>query len=122
MQLQKQQSGGLEHQPDVFIVRVNDYLYKVWSDIALAHLRAQLPLRERQTKMFTEIRKWSDVKYPGYGMVAFEDYSSYEAKELSRRLDKDIKWGMYIMFQKNGSMTPVQKQNLLEQGHPQIEM
>ena len=120
MELQKQ---GDELQPrlDIFLVRVSNYMYRVWSEIAISLFKKGLPLEERQAKMREEILKWATDKYPGYDIVGFEDYSNEEAVELSQKIGRPVGWGMYILFQKKGSTTAVSNQNLLEQGHLQIE-
>lgn len=97
--------GELIRTPDMILVKVPEYIYQVWCEIACGMSRSTIA--ERQQKILKEVTEWTTRKYPEYEIANFQDYSSAEAHEISKKLGKIITWGMYILLQKGGSMQPI---------------
>lgn len=118
MDLQKH-NQGLIQLPDTILVKVPQPLYQIWCDIVIGMARSSTS--ERQKRIFKELTDWVTRKYPAYGIVAFQDYSSREALALSKQTGQFITWGMYVLLQVGGSMQPYSITTLLEEGTKAIE-
>lgn len=88
------------------LIKVPEAVYEIWYDIALGLAQQNATIAYRQKRLFEEITKWVEQKYPGYGMVNFADFSSKEAALMSLKIGKPVTWGMYILLEPGVSMEP----------------
>lgn len=90
------------------LVKLPWVVYQAMYDATLAggadHIAKRQCLEMLQDYIFT--------KYPGYGIVAFEDFSKDEALKVSERTGYVFSWGMYIIITQDHTLPPAQ--NLLD--------
>lgn len=98
---------GLSLPDDMLLVKVPDNLYQQWYSFAQHWLAQGTPIHVRQADMYALLCEWLRNDHPGYSMVTFEDLSADEAAVLARKTGKPITWGMYVLLQKGGSMSPI---------------
>lgn len=106
MDLQKH-NQGLSLPDDMLLVKVPEAVYQFWWDTALDLLTHKTSVEQRQKAIFGLLTKWVQKTYPDYGIVNFQDYSIDEAYEISKKTSKPITWGMYLLLQIGGSMSPI---------------
>lgn len=102
---------------DRVLVRVPDVMYQVFSDVALFNADKEYAKRS----ILRDLRDWVTAEYPGYGIIAFSDYSAKEADEISERTGHKIMWGMYLVLEIGGDIQPCSVTDLLEQSPKQID-
>lgn len=107
MDLQKHNQSDLSLPDDTLLVKVPMDLYQKWYDFAIHWNRMDTPIYERQESMYNLLMEWVRDEYLGYGVIAFEDLSDEEAQRISRKINRTITWGMYVLLQKGGSMQPI---------------
>ena len=87
--------------PFRIMVKLPTPIYQVYYDMAvMTHDKELAKHRIRQ-----DLFGWIKDKYPSYGVIAIQDFSSTEAKELSERTKHHFDWGMYIVLELDAKST-----------------
>jgi hypothetical protein len=93
--------------PDTLLVKVSEPVYQMWYETVQTMNQRRASTAEKQQEIFKKLMEWAEYKYPGYGVVNFQDYNNLEAAEMSRKCGRTITWGMYVLLQIGGSMQPI---------------
>lgn len=93
-----------QKQDDTILVKVPEVVYQSWWDVALTMVQKHALMEEKQERIRTLLFAWVEKNYPGYSIVAFEDFDIREASEFSVKTGYHFSWGMYVVLQK-GAVT-----------------
>jgi hypothetical protein len=104
--LQKHNQGLIQSE-GTLLVKVPDDLYQQWWEFAVHWNMAKTPIPERQEMLLSLMSEWVRNDYPGYGIIGFQDLTATEAMAISKKINQNITWGMYILLQIGGSMQPI---------------
>lgn len=82
------------------LVKLPEHIYQVFYDHALMN-----PNKEQVKRaIFRDLKEWVADNYPDYGIIHFEDYSTAEAEEASKKTGIHITWGLYLVLAKGADM------------------
>lgn len=91
---------------DMILVKIHDHIYSSWWDLVYEMLSFRARTEAKQKVIFEKLIDWVESYYPGHTIAAFEDLSRDEASVVSRKIGKEITWGMYVLLQKGGKQLP----------------
>lgn len=84
------------------LVKVPEPMYQVFWDLTLMNENKDYVKK----CIIRDLNEWVNDNYPGYGIAAFSDYNSEEAKAIADKTGYPITWGMYLVLEIGASMTP----------------
>lgn len=111
----------LSENDNQLLIKVPDPVYQIWYDSAYGMAAQGCSVEYRQKNLFKQLQEWIAYKYPGYGIVAFDDFNAKDAKKIQERTGYPVTWGMYVLLERGSSMQQVNLiDKLLEEGNKTI--